>query len=106
MAVLASWSTSFAHFPGVAVSIPPAADNTTSAGGSVPIDVDTAVQELTDRTAITDVLHTYARLVDERDFAGAAGVFTDDCLAEYGLHETEILHSSAAVADWLTRRLP
>jgi 3-phenylpropionate/cinnamic acid dioxygenase small subunit len=72
----------------------------------VPIDVDTAVQELTDRVAITDVLHTYARLVDERDFAGAAGVFTDDCLAEYGLQETDVLRSSAAVADWLTSRLP
>lgn len=75
------------------------------AGGTVPIDVDIAVRELTDRAAITEVLHTYARLVDERDFAAVAGVFTDDCLAEYGVRETDTLHSSAAVADWLTRQL-
>jgi SnoaL-like domain len=71
----------------------------------VPIDVDIAVRELTDRAAITEVLHTYARLVDERDFAAAAGVFTDDCLAEYGVRETDTLHSAAAVADWLTHQL-
>jgi 3-phenylpropionate/cinnamic acid dioxygenase small subunit len=71
----------------------------------VPIDVDIAVRELTDRAAITEVLHSYARLVDERDFAAVAGVFTDDCLAEYGVRETDTLHSSAAVADWLTRQL-
>ena len=71
----------------------------------MPIDIDTAVRELIDRAAITEVLHTYARLVDERDFTAAAGVFTDDCVAEYGVRETEILHSSAAVADWLTRQL-
>jgi 3-phenylpropionate/cinnamic acid dioxygenase small subunit len=71
----------------------------------MPIDVDIAVRELTDRAAITEVLHSYARLVDERNFAAAAGVFTDNCLAEYGVRETEILHSSAAVADWLTDQL-
>jgi 3-phenylpropionate/cinnamic acid dioxygenase small subunit len=71
----------------------------------VPIDIDTAVRELSDRAAITEVLHAYARFVDERDFAAAAGVFTDDCVAEYGIRETDILRSSAAVADWLTRQL-
>jgi 3-phenylpropionate/cinnamic acid dioxygenase small subunit len=71
----------------------------------VPIDVEIAVRELTDRATITDALHTYARLVDERDFAGAAGVFADDCVAEYGVREHDILHSSAAVADWLARQL-
>ena len=76
-----------------------------NAGGTVPIDVDIAVRELTDRAAITEVLHTYARLVDERDFAAVAWLFTDDCLAEYGVRETDTLHSSAAVADWLTRQL-
>ncbi|GAA3256809.1 nuclear transport factor 2 family protein [Dactylosporangium siamense] len=69
------------------------------------IDIDIAVRELTDRAAITEVLHTYARLVDERDFTAVAGVFTDDCLAEYGVREAEILHSSAALVDWLTRQL-
>jgi 3-phenylpropionate/cinnamic acid dioxygenase small subunit len=64
-----------------------------------------AVRELTDRAAVTEVLHTYARLVDEREFAAAAGVFTDECLAEYGVRETDTLHSSAAVADWLARQL-
>jgi 3-phenylpropionate/cinnamic acid dioxygenase small subunit len=73
--------------------------------GTLPIDVDIAVRELTDRAAITEVLHDYARLVDERDFAAVAAVFADDCLAEYGVRETDILHSSAAVADWLTRQL-
>jgi 3-phenylpropionate/cinnamic acid dioxygenase small subunit len=71
----------------------------------VPIDVDIAIRELTDRAAITEVLHTYARLVDERDLNGVAAVFTDDCLAEYGVRETDTLRSSAAVADWLTRQL-
>jgi len=71
----------------------------------LPTDVDAAVRELTDRAAVTEVLHRYARLVDERDFAAAAAVFADDCLAEYGIHETEIMRSSAAVADWLTRQL-
>jgi len=69
------------------------------------MSVDIAVRELTDRAAITEVLHTYARLVDERDFAAAAAVFTDDCLAEYGLRETDTLHSAAAVADWLAYQL-
>ena len=64
-----------------------------------------AVRELTDRDAITAILHTYARLVDERDFAAMAEVFTDDCLAEYGLREEDTLRSAAAVVDWLTRRL-
>jgi 3-phenylpropionate/cinnamic acid dioxygenase small subunit len=72
----------------------------------MPVDVDTPVRELTDRAAITDVLFTYARLVDERDFAAVAGVFTDDCLAEYGVRETEILHSAAEVVAWLTGQLP
>lgn len=71
----------------------------------MPIDVDIAVRELTDRAAITEVLHAYARLVDERDFAAVAEVFTNDCLAEYGVRETDTLHSSAAVVDWLTRQL-
>jgi 3-phenylpropionate/cinnamic acid dioxygenase small subunit len=71
----------------------------------MPIDVDIAVRELTDRAAITEVLHTYARLVDERDFADVAAVFTNDCLAEYGVRDTDTLHSSSAVVDWLTAQL-
>lgn len=66
---------------------------------------DNVVREITDRVAITAVLNTYARLVDEREFAAVAGVFTDDCLAEYGLREDDTLRSAAAVADWLTRQL-
>jgi SnoaL-like domain len=50
----------------------------------MPIDDDIAVRELTDRATITEVPHTYARLVDERDFAAVARVFTDDCLALHG----------------------
>jgi 3-phenylpropionate/cinnamic acid dioxygenase small subunit len=71
----------------------------------VPTDVDTAVRELIDRAAVTEVLYSYARLVDGRDFAAAAELFTDDCVAEYGIRETEILRSSAAVADWLASQL-
>jgi SnoaL-like domain len=52
--------------------------------GTEPKDVDAAVRELMDRAATTEVLHSYARLVDERDFAAVAGVFTEDCVAEYG----------------------
>lgn len=73
--------------------------------GTMPVDVDIAVRELTDRAAITEVLHSYARLVDERDFAAVAGVFADDCVADYGVRETDTLRSAAAVADWLTRQL-
>ena len=69
------------------------------------IDVDISLGELTDRAAITDVLHTYARVVDERDFAAVAAVFTEDCLAEYGLRPGDTLHSAAAVVDWLTTQL-
>ena len=76
----------------------------------MPVNTDTAVRELTvreltDRAAITDVLHAYARLVDERDFTAVATLFTDDCVAEYGIRETDTMRSSAAVADWLTRML-
>jgi 3-phenylpropionate/cinnamic acid dioxygenase small subunit len=71
----------------------------------VPTDVDTAVRELIDRAAVTEVLYSYARLVDGRDFAAAAELFTDDCVAEYGIRETEIMRSSAAVADWLASQL-
>jgi len=71
----------------------------------VPTDVDTAVRQLIDRAAVTEVLYSYARLVDGRDFAAAAELFTDDCVAEYGIRETEIMRSSAAVADWLASQL-
>jgi 3-phenylpropionate/cinnamic acid dioxygenase small subunit len=70
------------------------------------VSIDSAeVRTITDRTAITEVLYTYARLVDERDFAAVAGVFTDDCLAEYGLREDDTMRSAAAVVGWLTRQL-
>ena len=71
----------------------------------MPTDIDTAVCELTARAAITEVLHAYAQRVDERDFAAVAELFTDDCLAEYGIGETDTMHSSAAVVDWLNSRL-
>jgi ketosteroid isomerase-like protein len=79
------------------------------------IDTDHAVRELTvreltvrelaDRAAITEVLHSCARLVDERDFNAVATLFTDDCVVEYGIRETDTLRSSAAVAGWFTRML-
>ena len=72
---------------------------------SLSPDIDIAVRELVDRVAITEVLHDYARLVDERDFAAVGALFTDDCLAEYGVRDSDTLRSSAAVTDWLTRQL-
>jgi hypothetical protein len=66
----------------------------------MPSDIDSAVRELTDRAAITEVLHTYARLVDERDFAAAAGVFTDDCLAEYGVGDADHAETTSYVHAW------
>jgi 3-phenylpropionate/cinnamic acid dioxygenase small subunit len=70
------------------------------------IEPDTAaVRELIDRAVITEVLHSYARLVDERDFAAVAELFTDDCLAEYGVEEADILHSASDLAEWLTNRV-
>jgi 3-phenylpropionate/cinnamic acid dioxygenase small subunit len=67
---------------------------------------DITVRELADRIAITEVLHAYARLVDERDFVAAAATFTADCRAEYGLRDGDTLHSAPAVADWLATQLP
>ncbi|EXG80460.1 nuclear transport factor 2 family protein [Cryptosporangium arvum] len=64
-----------------------------------------AIRELIDRFAVTDVLSTYARLVDERDFAAVGALFTDDCVAEYGVRESDVLRSSAAVTDWLATQL-
>lgn len=71
----------------------------------MPTDIERIIRELTDRAAVTEVLHSYARLLDERDFTAVAGLFTDDCLAEYGVRETDTLRSSAAVADWLRRQV-
>jgi SnoaL-like domain len=56
----------------------------------MPIDDDIAVRELTDRATITEVPHTYARLVDERDFAAVARVFTDDCLRSMVGNDTRL----------------
>ena len=71
----------------------------------MPIDTADAIRELADRTTITEVLHAYAQLVDERDFTGAAALFTGDCVAEYGIRESDVLYTSASVGDWLTRQL-
>lgn len=72
---------------------------------SLSSDIDIAVRELSDRAAITEVLHDYARLVDERDFVAVGELFTDHCLAEYGIRDSDTLRSSTAVTDWLTRQL-
>lgn len=69
------------------------------------LDIEKAVRELIDRAAITEVLHSYARLLDERDFTGAAGAFAEDCLVEYSMRDADILRSPAAVADWLRRQV-
>ena len=63
------------------------------------------IRELTDRAAITEILHAYARLVDEPEITAVATLFTDDCVAEYGIRESDTMRSSAAVAGWLTRML-
>jgi ketosteroid isomerase-like protein len=41
------------------------------------------LQELVDRQEISDVLISYARFVDKRDFASLVGLFTEDAVANY-----------------------
>lgn len=68
-------------------------------------ETEAVIRELADRAAITQVLHTYARLVDEREYEAVAALFTDDCLADYGQGEGDTLRSAKEVTDWLTRQL-
>ena len=46
--------------------------------------LDPAIQEMTDRLAIRDVMARYARGLDRRDFDLVASCFTSDAYADYG----------------------
>jgi 3-phenylpropionate/cinnamic acid dioxygenase small subunit len=53
-------------------------DETTSAAG-----LEAQVRALVDRAAISDLLFSYARCVDTRDWDGFVANFTDDAVLEY-----------------------
>lgn len=71
----------------------------------MPINADTALGQLVSRYAITDVLHRYARLIDEQNFDAVADLFADDCRAEYGVRADDTLNSPAEVVNWIRTQL-
>lgn len=68
-------------------------------------DIERSVGRIVSRAAISDVLHRYARLIDGGDFDAIAGLFADDCVADYGIREGDMLRSSAGVVDWIKTQL-
>ncbi|MEU0742200.1 nuclear transport factor 2 family protein [Streptomyces sp. NPDC006134] len=46
------------------------------------MSVDTQIRLLVDRAAITEVLHSFARHLDEKEFEGYAALFTEDGVLE------------------------
>lgn len=71
----------------------------------MPTDVNTTLDQLLSRCAITELLHRYARLIDDHNFDAVAELFTADCLAEYGVREGDTLHTPADVVDWVRTQL-
>jgi len=71
----------------------------------MPADRDAALDQLISRYAITDLLHRYARLIDEQNFDAVTELFTEDCRAEYGTREGDTLNSSTEVVDWIRTQL-
>ena len=68
-------------------------------------NVETMLDQLVSRSAITEVLHRYARLIDEQDFDAVAALFTADCVAHYGAREGDTLTSPSEVIDWIRTQL-
>jgi 3-phenylpropionate/cinnamic acid dioxygenase small subunit len=69
------------------------------------VESDSTLEQLVSRAAITELLHSYARHVDDRDFDQVGRLFTEDCLAEYGLREGDTLHSAQEVVSWIRTQL-
>ncbi|MDA8314946.1 MAG: nuclear transport factor 2 family protein [Actinomycetota bacterium] len=57
--------------------------------------VDTVVQELSDKQAITEVLFSYCAFLDKMDLDALAALFTEDCTVDYG-PEPRLRSSGAA----------
>jgi 3-phenylpropionate/cinnamic acid dioxygenase small subunit len=64
-----------------------------------------ALDRLVSRAAITESLHRYARLIDERNFDALSEIFANDCTAEYGSRDCDVLRSSDEVIDWIKTQL-
>lgn len=60
-------------------------------------DLETIVRELTDRQAITDVIHAYCFHFDRNEPEAVAALFTDDATIDYGPEAADI-HGRAAIA--------
>jgi ketosteroid isomerase-like protein len=59
---------------------------------------------MTDHEAITNALASYARGVDERDFASVAALFTSDATIDYSVEGGAVL-KSGELAAWLGRAM-
>jgi ketosteroid isomerase-like protein len=55
-------------------------------------------QSLAARAEIADVVATFCERIDEYDWQGAADVFTEDCLVDYGAGRGGPVHGRAACA--------
>jgi hypothetical protein len=45
---------------------------------------ETALRDLADRAAITELLHAYCRALDLMDLAAIPPLFTEECIVSYG----------------------
>lgn len=56
-------------------------------------------ESLPQRAAIADVLATFCERIDEYDYLGAAAVFAEDCLVDYGAGRGGPVYGRAACAE-------
>lgn len=63
-------------------------------------------EEVADRLAITDLLHTYAWAIDEQDWDLLATVFTPDAHLDYSSNPGGVKGGFAEVRDWLASVMP
>lgn len=64
------------------------------------------LEDLVARQAITDVIHAYCRGVDTLEADAVAGLFTDDCVVDYGPGLGAPTHGSVMLAQRLATGLP
>lgn len=62
-----------------------------------------ALQELSDRQEIADVIARFCLLLDEYDIDGAAALLTDDCVSDFGPSRGEVLTGRTAYRDRMAR---
>lgn len=58
--------------------------------------------EVIERLLVRETLERYLSSLDDKDWAGIAGCFTDDAIAHYN-HEPETINGGEGVAQWLHR---